>query len=95
MTNLPQSNDRWIDPTTLSANAAFFLLATLFLAIVGWLMQIGILPSFAENALSQRYSPWGTRIPLKTWMQLAVVVSLILPVFALLVGWRCVAALVL
>lgn len=88
MPTLLQPDKRWFDPLTLNTNAMFILVATIFLTLAGWLMQAGILPSLIETSLSQRYSPWNTLIPLKIWMQLAVVLSLILPIFVLLVCWR-------
>jgi hypothetical protein len=92
MTNLPQPNKWRLDPMTLSTNAAFVLVATVFLGLVGGLMQAGLVPSLAETALSQRYSPWNTLVPLRLWMGLAVTLSLILPIFALLICWRWLAA---
>lgn len=54
-------------------------------------MQTGLLPSLAETALSQRYSP-HTLIPRRIWMRLAVVLTIILPGLALLICWRQLAA---
>ena len=76
------------DPMTLSTNVAFVLLATLFLGLASWLMWAGLIPSLAETTLSQRYSPWSTFLPLQLWMQIAIVLAIVLPIFAFLVQWR-------
>ena len=78
-------NQPWFEPITFKTNVVFVIVVTLFLALTGWLMQTDILPSLVETSLSQRYSPWNNFVPLKIWMQLAVILSLILPVFVLLV----------
>jgi hypothetical protein len=97
MIDLSQSRQRWLNPLTFSTNAAFVLIATLFLSIAGWLMHFGILPSFEETSLSLRYSPWNTLIPLEIWMKLAVSLAFMLPIFALLIcwGWRVVRYMLL
>jgi hypothetical protein len=88
MSILPHSNKRWFNPITIKTNFVFVIVVTLFLALAGWLMQAGILPSLVKTSFSQRYFPWNTFIPSKIWMQLAVILSLILPTFVLLVCWR-------
>ena len=87
MSKSPSVNRQWLLPITLTTNVTFVVVASLFLAATGWLMQTGILSSLVETDLSLRYSPWATFIPLKTWMQLAVILSLVLPIFALFLGW--------
>lgn len=79
---------RWFEPITVKTNVVFVIVVTLFLALTGWLTQTDILPSLVETSLSQRFSPWNNFVPLKIWMQLAVSLSLILPVFVLLVCWH-------
>ena len=81
-------NQRWFEPITFKTNVVFVIVVTLFLALTGWLTQTDILPSLVETSLSQRYSLWNNFVPLKIWMQLAVILSLILPVFVLLVCWH-------
>jgi hypothetical protein len=91
MTNLFSSPKRWLNPTTLSFNIIFIVIATLLLAVAGWLMQTGLLPSLTETALSQRYS-FHTFIPIKIWMRLAVILTIMLPGLALLICWRWLVA---
>lgn len=87
MNKLPHTPKKWLDPITWKVNVTFILVATIFFAIVGWMISASLL-SFEETPLSQRYSPWNTLIPIQIWMKLAVVLSLILPVFAIVMSWR-------
>jgi len=79
---------KWLNPMNFSTNAMFIVCATLFLVLISCLIQVEMFPSLAETTLSQHYSPWETLVPIKIWMQLAVISTLILPIFILLVYWR-------
>jgi hypothetical protein len=90
MTNLLVPSKRWLNPTTLSSNLIFIVTVTLLVAIAGWLMKTGILPSLTETALSQHYSLHAF-IPRPIWMRMAVVLTIILPTVVLLTCWRWLA----
>ena len=88
MTPSLSNRKRWLDPMRFGTNIAFVLLATLFVALASWLMHSGIISSLTETTLSQRYSPWNTFLPLKLWMQLALVLTIVLPICTLFLQWR-------
>lgn len=91
MTNIFSSRKHWLDPTTLGSNIIFIAIATLLSIGAGLLMKTGLLPSLAETPFSQSYSPHNI-IPIRIWMRLAVILTLVLPGLTLAICWRSLAA---
>jgi hypothetical protein len=85
------SRKHWLNPTTLRSNLIFIAIATFLSVGSGWLMQTGLLTSLAQTPLSQIYSPHNI-IPIRIWMRLAVILTLVLPGLTLAICWRSLAA---
>jgi Gamma-glutamyltranspeptidase len=82
MNNIFSSRKHWLDPTTLRSNLLFIAIATLLSVGAGLLMK---------TSFSQTYSPHNI-IPIRLWMRLAVILTLVLPGLTLAICWRSLAA---
>lgn len=88
MSILSNLDRRWFNPITIKTNFLIFIVLTLLLTLIACLIDAKVLPSFIKTFLSQSHSPLDAFIPSKIWIQLAVFLSLVLPIFALLLCWH-------
>lgn len=76
-------------PTHLTTNILFVFIATILIALIGWLVTSDMLPWIAlEGAMGPSNFSGIARTVLTVWMFTALIITFVLPVGVLVVWWR-------